>query len=71
MSRKAAAGPHRFHALFSHLFTSPLQLTSLPSALLLLFFWSIAPSSGSPQQPAAEQEVGGGLVRSGRPVSVV
>lgn len=46
MSRKAAAGPHRFHALFSHLFTYPLQLASLLSALLLLFFffWSIAPS---------------------------
>lgn len=37
----------------------------------LFFFRSIARSSGSPRQPAAEQEVGGGLVRSARPASVV
>lgn len=33
-------------------------------------FCSVARSGASPRQPAAEQEVGGGLVRSGRPVSV-
>ena len=37
MSRKAVAWPHRFHALFSHLFTSPLRLTSLLPVLLHLF----------------------------------
>lgn len=49
--------------------SAPTHLPPLGSPSSL--FWSIAPSSGSPQQPAAEQEVGGGLVRSGRPVSVV
>lgn len=45
----AAARPHRFHALFSHLFTSSLQLTSL---------LPVARGDGSPQQPAAERGSG-------------
>lgn len=49
-SRKAVAWPHRFHALFSHLFTSPLRLTSLlPLLLFLLLFWSVAHGDGSPR----------------------
>lgn len=36
MSCKALAWPHWFHALFSHLFTSPLRLTSFLLVLLLL-----------------------------------
>lgn len=56
-SRKAAARPHRFHALFSHLFPYPLQLASLPPALLLplffFFFRSIARSGGSPRQTSS------------------
>lgn len=50
-SHKAVAWPHRFHALFSHLFTTPFRLTSFlpgpPPSLLLRCPWRWFTSASS------------------------